>query len=169
MINKIYNSILKTFILLGNRGEIVIYKEEVKDLFAVSSDYYLAHCISADFGMGKGIVVEFNKRFDMKRKLQSKYPNYINKWHKERYNGDCILEDRVLNLITKERYFHKPTYDSLHNSLLTCRAICFENNIQKIAMPIIGCGLDRLEWSKVSEIIKLVFGDTDIEILVCKQ
>ena len=42
------------------------YKEEVKDLFSVSEDYYFAHCISADFGMGKGIVVEFNKRFDMK-------------------------------------------------------------------------------------------------------
>lgn len=44
----------------------MIYKEEVKDLFTVTEDYYLAHCISADFGMGKGIVVEFNKRFDMK-------------------------------------------------------------------------------------------------------
>jgi hypothetical protein len=36
-------------------------------------------------------------------------------------------------------------------------------------MPIIGCGLDRLQWDKVSEIIKDVFKDTDIEILVCKQ
>lgn len=50
----------------------MIYNEEVKDLFSVSEDYYLAHCISADFGMGKGIVVEFNKRFDLKRKLQTK-------------------------------------------------------------------------------------------------
>ena len=39
---------------------------------------------------------------------------------------------------------------------------------KKIAMPVIGCGLDRLEWSKVSEIIKEVFEGTDIEILVCK-
>ena len=49
------------------------YSEENKDLFTVSEDYNLAHCISADFGMGKGIVVEFNKRFDMKRKLQTKF------------------------------------------------------------------------------------------------
>jgi hypothetical protein len=119
--------------------------------------------------MGKGIVIEFNKRFNMKQKLQSKYLDYVNEWHKEKYNGDCILEERVLNLITKERYFHKPTYDSLYNSLLTCRSICLEKCIRKIAMPIIGCGLDRLEWSKVSEIIKSIFGSTDIEILVCKQ
>lgn len=51
----------------------MIYKEENRDLFVVPEDYYLAHCISADFGMGKGIVVEFNKRFDMKRRLQAKY------------------------------------------------------------------------------------------------
>ena len=53
------------------------YREEVRDLFSVSDDYYLAHCISADFGMGKGIVVEFNKRFDMKNKLQVKDPDYV--------------------------------------------------------------------------------------------
>ena len=47
------------------------YREEIKDLFSVSDDYYLAHCISADFGMGKGIVIYFNKKFDMKRKLQA--------------------------------------------------------------------------------------------------
>ena len=97
------------------------YKEETRDLFAVTDDYYLAHCISADFGMGKGIVVEFNKRFDMKRKLQSKYPDYVNAWHSKGYDGDCILEDKVLNLITKERYFHKPTYKSLTTALMKCR------------------------------------------------
>lgn len=147
----------------------MIYREELRDLFSVPDDYYLAHCISADFGMGKGIVVEFNKKFDMKRKLQSKYPDYINEWHRKRYEGDCILEDKVLNLITKERYFHKPTYNSLTTALAVCCVTCEKNNIKKIAMPIIGCGLDRLQWNKVSEIIKEVFTDTDIEILVCKQ
>ena len=28
-------------------------EKEVRDLFSVPEDYYLAHCISADFGMGK--------------------------------------------------------------------------------------------------------------------
>lgn len=145
------------------------YKEEIRDLFTVPEEYYLAHCISADFGMGKGIVIEFNKRFDMKRKLQSKYPDYVNEWRHNNWCGDCILEGRVLNLITKERYFHKPTYESLKSALLVCHSECIWNDITKIAMPIIGCGLDRLQWDKVSEIIKDVFENTDIEILVCKQ
>lgn len=35
-------------------------------------------------------------------------------------------------------------------------------------MPTIGAGLDRLAWSAVSDQIHMIFGDTDIEILVCK-
>lgn len=147
----------------------MIYKEEIRDLFSVSDDYYLAHCISADFGMGKGIVVEFNKRFDMKRKLQGKYPDYVNKWHRSKCLGDCILEDRVLNLITKERYFHKPTYETMRVALSEMQAMCWHYDIKKVAMPIIGCGLDKLEWNKVSSIIKDIFENDDIEILVCRQ
>ena len=147
----------------------MIYTEEIRDLFSVPEDYYLAHCISADFGMGKGIAIEFNKRFDMKRKLQSKYPDYINEWHHRKWSFNCILEDRVFNLITKERYFHKPTYDSLYGALNLMKFISIQKSITKIAMPIVGCGLDKLQWDKVSEIIKGIFKDTDIEILICKQ
>ena len=144
------------------------YKEEIRDLFSVPDDYYLAYCISADFGMGKGIVVEFNKRFDMKRKLQSKYPNFVNDYHHNRWCGMALIEGRVINLITKERYWQKPTYQTMKEALNIAR-LRIPRECKKIAMPAIGCGLDRLEWGKVSEIIKEVFEDTDVEILVCKQ
>lgn len=49
------------------------------------------------------------------------------------------------------------------------KTICQKETITKIAMPVIGCGLDKLSWDKVSEAIKEVFSDSDIEILVCKQ
>lgn len=147
----------------------MIYREENMDLFSVSDDYYLAHCISADFDMGRGIVVEFNRRFDMKRKLQSEYPNYLSQYTHKRIGGDCILEGKVLNLITKERYFHKPTIITMRLALEKMKQICLENNIKKIAMPVIGCGLDRLNWNDVSEQIKSVFTDMHVEILVCKR
>lgn len=147
----------------------MIYKEENRDLFVVPEDYYLAHCISADFGMGKGIVVEFNKRFDMKRRLQAKYPDYLNQYTRKRMGGDCLLEGRVFNLITKERYFYKPTIITMKLALEKMKQICLESNIKKIAMPIIGCGLDKLKWEDVSEQIKNIFFNTDIEILVCKR
>lgn len=146
----------------------MVYKEEVRDLFSVSDEYSLAHCISADFGMGKGIVVEFNKRFDMKNKLRAKYPDYLSQCVRHRVGGDCILEGHVLNLITKERAFHKPTIITMILSLEKMKGICMENGITKVAMPTIGAGLDRLPWQSVSEQIQRVFADTDMEILVCK-
>lgn len=146
----------------------MIYKEEIKDLFSVPEDYYFAHCISADFGMGKGIVVEFNKRYDMKKKLQKKYPDYLNQFTHKKISGDCILEDNVFNLITKERYYQKPTMKTMNLALTKMKEICLTNNIHKIAMPTIGAGLDKLSWDSVSKEIQSIFRDTDIEILVCK-
>lgn len=145
----------------------MIFKEEKRDLFTVPFDYYLAHCISADFGMGKGIVVEFNKQFNMKQILQSKYPDYLNQWIQDKMIGDCIREGRVFNLITKERYYNKPTYRSLTTALIRLKELCINEQITKLAMPVIGCGLDRLEWIKVKDLIDDVFRGLDIEILVC--
>ena len=144
------------------------YREEVRDLFSVSDDYYLAHCISEDFALGAGIAVEFNKRFDMKQKLQEEFPDFSDYMNHYRLQGECILIDRVLNLVTKHKYYYKPTYKSMRQALQFMKRVCKANNIHKVAMPLIGYGLDKLQWDKVSKIIQDVFSDTDIEILVCK-
>lgn len=111
-------------------------------------EYHFVHCISSDCAMGAGIAVQFQKRFNLKNKLLKV---------KDRKHPNCILENRVFNLITKEKYWHKPTYDSLEGALhrmfelvgaLDCNKECV-----KIAMPKIGSGLDRLQWAKVLEII----------------
>lgn len=152
---------------------VMQYEEKIIDLFTVDESYHLAHCISADFGMGAGIAVEFNKRFNMKNLLMSKYPTFLHDYDYQINvlckNGCCIKEGRVLNLVTKRCCWNKPTYESLKASLVSMKDICKSKGINKVAMPLIGCGLDKLEWDKVSQIIKNVFEDTDVEILVCKQ
>ena len=145
------------------------FREEKRDLFSVPDDYYLAHCISADFAMGKGIVVEFNRRFDMKNKLKAHYPAYLVRWQQDKKRSGCILAGRVFNLISKERYFQKPTYESLRGALVCMKTLCGEKGVRRVAMPVIGCGLDRLEWEKVSAIIREVFSDKGVEVLVCRQ
>lgn len=144
------------------------YSEEIRDLFSVDDDYYLAHCISADFAMGKGIAREFDERFDMRHQLRVKYPRYMQLWRMS-IPGDALMIGRVFNLVTKERYYQKPTYDPLRESLEVMKNLAIRKGIEKIAMPKIGCGLDRLRWDKVSEMIQDVFENTDIEILVCLQ
>ena len=144
------------------------FREEKRDLFSVPEDYYLAHCISADFAMGKGIVLEFNRRFDMKRLLRQRYPPYLAAYRQSATGGDCLREGRVLNLVTKERYFQKPTLATMEAALRRMRELCLEEGIAKVAMPTIGAGLDRLAWGEVSALVQGVFGDTGIEILVCR-
>ena len=72
----------------------------------------------------------------------------------------------VYYLVTKKRYYEKPTYESLEESLLKARNHCLVNNISRISMPLIGCGLDGLQWNRVKRIIDYVFGVTEIEINV---
>ncbi len=82
-----------------------------KDLFTIKDCFY-AHCISRDYALGAGIAVEFNKRYNMRKKLicmSEKHPSTLRK--------RCICIDNVFNLVTKEKYWHKPTYETLKESL----------------------------------------------------
>lgn len=139
------------------------------DLFDVPEDYYLAHCISSDFALGRGIAVEFCNRFETKQKLLHTFPGYHEKFINSPSPGDCLIADRVINLITKVYYYNKPTLASMRSALEECKKACLERGIIKIAMPAIGCGLDRLNWNDVYEIICDVFADSGIEILICRK
>jgi hypothetical protein len=132
-----------------------------KDLFTMPQGYYLAHCISADFALGAGIAKTFDTVYNMRHKLFKDRPNYV-------YNGgDAILIDNVFNLVTKAKYWHKPTYDSLRESLEMMEEHLEFMDVTKLAMPTLGCGLDRLQWMKVYDIICDVFNDMNIEIVIC--
>lgn len=141
------------------------FTQQQGDLFELADEYYLAHCISSDFALGKGIAVEFVKRYDMKRKLKERYPNGAVNEQGEWLNI-CILEGKVFNLVTKQKYWQKPTYATLHGALIDMRKQAVTMKITKIAMPRIGCGLDKLSWEKVMQIINDVFIDTDIDIII---
>lgn len=141
-------------------------REEQRDLFTVPTDYIFVHCISADLAMGAGIAKEFAKR-GVKAQLQRDYQDIE--------VGDCLVSDTTgwraeFNLVTKEKYWQKPTYETMRMALEDTKSLYEElmsyENV-KLAMPRIGCGLDRLQWDKVKAIIEEVFADTDIEILVC--
>lgn len=132
------------------------------DLFTIPREYYLAHCISADFALGAGIAKQFDRVYHMRFKLNNRYGNTF---QKERV-GQAYMVDNVFNLVTKEMYYQKPTYEMLRNCLLDMKDKVIQHDIHKIAMPKIGCGLDRLEWFAVEHIIENVFADLDVEIVV---
>ena len=84
--------------------------------------------------------------------------------------GGCAFLHRdnrfIYYLVTKQKYWHKPTYDTLTSSLEVMKSHCADNGVTHLCMPRIGCGLDGLQWNKVTAKIKEVFKDLDIKITV---
>lgn len=154
------------------------YHEEKQDLFTVDESYALAHCISADLALGAGIAVEFANRYGMRDVLQNMYPDGFTR------NGDLAnfgsiyvrvgadtpngsFGRDIINIVTKKEYWQKPTMSSMASALSLTRQLCVKHNIKKLAIPMIGCGLDKLCWVDVRHVIKELFNDLDIEIMVC--
>ena len=138
--------------------------EKQGDLFSAPQGYCLAHCISGDYALGAGIAVKFDETYNMKFKLHRDYA--IPEGEKFANVGRALLVDNVFNLVTKARCFHKPTYDDLYDSLVDMKEQMCLFDIDKLAIPRIGCGLDRLNWETVKDILEDVFSGTDIEIVV---
>ncbi|XP_061469205.1 ADP-ribose glycohydrolase OARD1-like [Rhineura floridana] len=130
------------------------------DLFTCPGTDSLAHCISEDCHMSAGIAAIFKKKFGGVQELLNQ----------KKKTGDVAVlkrENRYVDyLITKNKYFHKPTYDNLRKSLEAMKIHCLNNAVTCISMPKIGCGLDRLNWSKVSTMLDEVFEDTDVSITI---
>lgn len=132
----------------------MVFQEIKGNLFEYNQDRTPAHCISQDGAMGAGIAVPMKKEYRLTSIKIEKFP-------------DCVYYHGVLNLITKKNYWGKPTYLTLEQALMKMKEICKENNIKRIVMPRIGCGLDKLQWPRVREILKDIFQDTEVDILVC--
>lgn len=129
----------------------------------VSDDIFdsvnIAHCISADFRLSKGFALN----------LVSKFPE-IKFFRGSRFGQNIIVtevrEKKIINLITKAKYYLKPTYLSLERSLRSLREYLTINNEKEIHCPKLGCGLDGLNWTVVFSILHKVFLNSGIIIFI---
>lgn len=134
----------------------------------VGEEYWLAHCISADFVLGAGIAVEFANRFNERNVLKDKYgSNYYRDF--EQFGSYCLVDEfaKVFNLVTKKNCYDKPTYYSMEGALDNLFEEVERLEVKHLAMPLIGCGIDGLKWDKVSSMIQRIFYPTKLDILVC--
>ena len=130
------------------------------DLFSARDDVSLAHCISRDCRLGKGIAKIFKDKFGRLTEIRAK----------EAGIGEVaelkVGSRFVYNLVTKEKYSDKPTYHSLRKSLEAMRSHALSHGVTEIAMPKIGCGLDGLHWNAVRTLIKNVFLKDKLKITI---
>ena len=75
----------------------------------------------------------------------------------------------VYNLVTKNKFFEKPTLENLRISLENMGGHALLNNVQIITMPKIGCGLDRLPSNEVLKILKDAFTDSGILLQIISR
>ncbi|XP_077991359.1 ADP-ribose glycohydrolase OARD1-like [Glandiceps talaboti] len=138
----------------------MVFNEMKGDLFGCDEGVSLVHCISQDCRMGKGIATLFRDKFGGVDELRAQ---------DVKPGGVAVLKrDKryVYYLVTKVKYSDRPTLKDLQSSLEALRRHCEPHDVNHIAMPRIGCGLDGLEWRRVSPIIRDIFKHTNINITV---
>jgi len=128
------------------------------DLFSCPQHIHLAHCISFDAKMSRGIAVDFQHRFDLRQEILNTHRQIggvVAVWRDTRF---------IVQLITKFRCFHKPSPQTLYASLIALRNFMEHNNITEIAMPEIAAGLDKIPLSVSIDFIYKVFQNTPVNI-----
>lgn len=137
-----------------------LFRRVEGSLFTAPVDYSLAHCVGADLHMGAGIAVTFRRKFGKTAQLRRQ---------NIQTGGVAVLKNGkrfIYYLTTKRLSTQKPKLFDLIKSLIAMRAHMKKNGVTKLAIPKIGCGLDRLQWDEVFDVLKRIFSKLPIEIVL---
>ena len=114
----------------------------------------VAHCFPADKKLNTGFAETICSKVtglqDYCQKAKALVCSALPYWSPETNNF-------IYNLVTKSKFFEKPTLDNLRTSLESLRGYALLNNITKTTMPKIGCGLDKLHRIHIFKLIQDTF------------
>ena len=135
---------------LSNKNDVnAVIESSVHPIFCFSQSNILtattciAHCVSSDFAMGKGLASTIAccyPELQQLRKLPIKSfpPGSLVTYFDQQY------QRFVYNLATKRRFFRKPTNGTLELSLHALKRHLKRHDIHELAIPKLGCGYDQL-------------------------
>jgi len=130
------------------------------DIFETDQSMALAHCVSSDLRMTKGIALEFRRRFgglNQLRRLPRTVPDVLSLRLKER---------EIFYIVTKQHFWQKPEPEHLFQSLQKLRTLCEERQIKTLTCPRLGTGLDGLQWETVRSMLQYIFRNSRVTIQV---
>jgi len=78
-----------------------------------------------------------------------------------------IQDDRyIIFLVTKNRDQQRSKHENIYIALVNLKQICEGNKLNKLAMNKLGMK-DELEWEKIRSMLRYIFRNTKIEIIIC--
>ncbi|CAG8511604.1 9774_t:CDS:1 [Funneliformis mosseae] len=137
-----------------------IFVETRGDLFNdAPADSSLAHCVSADFKMSKGIAKIFKKLYGTRG---------LSDQHKKVGQVATLPDNNryIFYIITKKIYSQKPTKEDFESAINDLRKVCEEKNVKLLCLPRIGTGLDKLPLEYVHRTIRQVFDGHEMKMIM---
>ena len=129
----------------------------------------IVHCVSSDFEMGIGVAkVLADLEPEMREELRCSFP-------KKRNRSDfkpmvVSYKEKIWNLVTKYRYFDKPTVTEVKECLIelreTLHVMFGVANVKHVSMPMIASGADKIPWDVTKALLEEIFEGDEFVITV---
>ena len=123
------------------------------DLLEMPCYYHIAHCIPADLSFGGETAKRINILYDMENKIRRDFDSSIDAM----YPGDCLPVENVINLIAVDKKYQKSNYKIMGDCITNLCTLCYCDEIQFLAMPLIGSGGLGLDWGTVEDMVLGIF------------
>lgn len=116
--------------------------------------------------MGKGLALEFKKRYPKNYANYRTYCNMGKLWpgtlHTTHFEGEPI----IINFATKDHWRNPSHIEWIQWGCVELRKFIQNNNITSIAIPALGCGLGGLLWSEVRQVLVETLGDLETDVII---
>ena len=138
------------------------------DLFHYSGLSGLAHGCNCAGAMGKGIALEFKRRF----------PDMFEEYRRLCKSGDFKLGDcftwraperTVFNLGTQRTWRTRADLGAIEAAVGEMIRVAGELEVTRIGLPRIGAGLGGLVWEDVKEVLTRLGSSADVELIVFEE
>lgn len=163
---KLFYILKKEYLWLKYKVLMITYIKE-GDIFDLKEVFNFAHGCNCAGAMGKGIALQFKKKYP---KMYKEYKKLCTE--KLFSLGDIFIykykEGVIFNLGTQATWRTKADMNAIEVSLYKMLSHASSNNINKIALPKIGAGLGGLNWEDVKTVIEKVsknFPQTELLII----
>ncbi|KAL4082949.1 hypothetical protein QTP88_029447 [Uroleucon formosanum] len=130
------------------------------NIFEAPEDITLVVCVSKNFEMSQGLALECRRRFGQIETLKEQNKEITEVAHIQ-HN-----ENLIAFIIVKELCQQTTTFETFYKCIINLRTFCEENNITKIGLPRVGNELDKLKWEKVRAIIRYIFKNSKIKVII---